>query len=150
MKTFIITLAQNFHCFHPRSGEPTGFKEKFLAKKKIHTIRANYKLWKERFSAIEKGEACLSVRQWSGKPYRSKQLELAVLTNADGIGIEKLTIRYGKVAHVAPSLTNGEKALKIDEVAENDGLELEDWMDWFKQYDTDQTLAIIHFTPFRY
>jgi len=32
----------------------------------------------------------------------------------------------------------------------NDGLTSNDWLEWFKNYDLSQTLAIIHFTKFRY
>ena len=39
---------------------------------KLHTIRANYPLWEKRIKDIQEGHAVLSVRQWSGKPYRSK------------------------------------------------------------------------------
>ena len=35
-------------------------------------------------------------------------------------------------------------------VAQNDGLSLEDWLSWFKNYDHTKPLAIIHFTNFRY
>lgn len=49
---------------------------------KIHTIRANYDLWAKRFEEIERGEACLAVRKWTGKPYRSPQIEIARLTKS--------------------------------------------------------------------
>ncbi len=35
-------------------------------------------------------------------------------------------------------------------LARNDGLSLEDWEAWFKDYDLSKPMAIIHFTPFRY
>ena len=37
------------------------------------------------------GEACLSIRQWADKPYRSTQVEIARLGKDDGVGIQKLT-----------------------------------------------------------
>ena len=100
-KKYVITLSQVFPVTHIRKGEPTGFKDKFLAAigkaegdwLKLHTIRANYALWLERFDEIEAGKACLCIRQWTGKPYCSKQVEIAVLTKEDGIG-SQLFIRY--------------------------------------------------------
>ena len=99
MKTYVITLSKTFPATHKRHGEPTYFRDKFsypdskgMVSKKLHTIRANYDLWAKRFQKIAAGEACLSVRQWTGAPYRSKQEELARLTREDGIGIQRLDI----------------------------------------------------------
>jgi hypothetical protein len=68
MKTYVITLSKTFGVKHPKYGMPTGFRELYEEGIKIHTIRANYPLWKERFESIKDGEACLSLRQWSDKP----------------------------------------------------------------------------------
>lgn len=94
MDTYVLMLSKTFPAYHPRKGEPTDFR---LALKntldfwrydlspvdmlycKLHTIRANYLLWKKRFEKIERGEACLSIRQWEGKPRRSKTVEIARL-----------------------------------------------------------------------
>ena len=160
MKTYVLTLSRNFPATHSKAGQPTFFKDKMHAAithndeywNKLHTIRANYPLWRERFNQIARGEACLSVRQWTGKPYCSKQVEIARLTAEDGIGLEVLRIDkdgslsaqqdpYGWYTHVSAS-----------RVAQNDGLSLEDWCEWFANpaYDKTQPLAIIHFTKFRY
>jgi hypothetical protein len=42
MKTFVITLSNNFLKGHRREGELTGFKEKFLFEQKMNTIRGDY------------------------------------------------------------------------------------------------------------
>lgn len=142
MKTYILTLSQVFQKGHPEAGQPTGFKEKFLAGKKIHTIRANYQLWLKRFKEISDGKACLSIRQWSDKPYRSKQIEIARLTQKDGIGIEQVILPHianlTDVFHAFPGLDT------------NDGLTREQWLEWFKDYKAGEPMAIIHFTKFRY
>lgn len=52
LKTYVITLSKNFMKGHPKAGQPTNFREKFLKKEKIHTIRANYPLWKKRLDEI--------------------------------------------------------------------------------------------------
>lgn len=121
---------------------------------KLHTIRANYDFWRKRFDKIATGEACLSIRQWVGKPYGkgSTQRELARLTREDGIGIQKLELELADklfgIYH--PRIDDGKGVSSIEELANNDGLSLNDWRKWFKDYDLSKPMAIIHFTPFRY
>ena len=74
MKTYVLILSQVFPADHPRAGEPTNFEEKVLCglgkssgfEPKIHTMRSNYQYWRDRFVLINKGDACLSIRKWSG------------------------------------------------------------------------------------
>ena len=182
MKTYVITLSRCFIANHKRAGEETHFKEKFLLGQgcpdcdkpqdlsgvnisdcngcvnacslpKLHTIRANYLLWERRIRDIQEGKAYLSVRQWTGKPYRSKQIEIARLTAEDGVGIQKARIMPEANFMVAID-EDYEKYLctpeEIQGLANNDGLSLADWCDWFRGYDLSKPLAIIHFTKFRY
>lgn len=153
MKTYVITLSRHFLATHSKAGMPTDFKEKFLKGKKIHTIRANYPLWENRIKEVQEGKAVLSVRQWTGKPYRSKQIEIARLTAKDGVGIQKARIIPEANFMVAID-EDYEKYLctpeEIRGLANNDGLSLADWEEWFRGYDTSKPLAIIHFTKFRY
>lgn len=166
MKTYVITLSQNFPAKHKKAGTPTWFKEKLQnaihferrnrvyvginPSTKIHTIRANYPLWKKRFEQIERGEACLSVRKWSGKPYCSKQIEIVRLSKEDGIGLQRLDFYRGNFPDSLfyPSIDN--KPSDSTELAQNDGLAIYDWFEWFGHYDITKPLAIIHFTKFRY
>ncbi|MCH5305348.1 MAG: hypothetical protein J1E79_02575 [Rikenella sp.] len=153
MKTYVITLSERFPVNHTRRGEQTDFRRKFMnalhgnfLEQKLHTIRANAPLWAERIKEIKAGSACLSVRQWTGQPYRSRQIELARLTAADGIGGQLLFLDcscrdFCLVDH---------KAIRTRLIARNDGLSFEDWKEWFKSYKRPVNLAIIHFTPFRY
>ena len=158
MKTYVLTLSKKFPKNCKRHGKPTYFGGAVLKglnepinlnnwTKKIHTIRANYPFWVERISRIQEGKARLSIRQWTGKPYRSKQVEIASLTADDGVGIQKLSFSREML-----SFEIDDKGFAIPEslLAENDGLSLEDWIDWFKGYDLDKPMAIIHFTKFRY
>lgn len=153
MKTYVITLSKTFPATHKRHGEPTYFRDKFFypdvfgMSKKYHTIRANYDLWEKRFQKIAAGEACLSVRQWTGAPYRSKQEELARLTREDGIGIQRLDIAnlYGCDRFIVDCYD-----VALSSLAFNDGLSIDDWLEWFKNYDRTKPLAIIHFTKKRY
>lgn len=158
-KIYVLMLSKVFPATHPRAGQPTDFREKFLAAinrdpiewLKKHTIRANYVLWRKRFEQIDKGEACLSVRQWTGKPYRSKQFELARLTREDGIGLQKLSFDKDRDGCILFNYFDIDgRFANIEDVANNDGLSFSDWREWFKDYDFSQPMAIIHFTPFRY
>lgn len=175
MKTYVITLSKVFLKGHPRQGEPTGFEDKLLnalngtaqeQPKKLHTIRANLGLWVERFSEIEAGRAVLSIRQWTGAPYRSKQREIARLTKEDGIGIQKVIITQSEweennEPHYCYWAEIDDKEIDFDAIAPNDGFEKAiDFVEWFipainKQKpnkDAWRSLecAIIHFTKFRY
>lgn len=175
MKTYVITLSQNFLSTHKRAGEETHFKEKFLLGQgcpdcaspqdlsginisdcngcvracsfpKLHTIRANYPLWEKRIKEVQEGRAALSIRQWTGKPYRSKQVEIAMLTAENGVGIQRLEftdcrLRFPYIDSEWTSMVS---------IAEHDGLSLNDWVEWFNGYDHSRPLAIIHFTKFRY
>lgn len=126
MKNYVLTVSRYFPSGHKRAGDRTLFVEKICltsdglraiyknVSPKIHTIRANFGLWKKRFGEIEAGRACLSLRYWEGKPYRSKQVEFLRLTKDDGIGLQEL--------HFASD--------NIDDLSES--------------------MAIIHFTNFRY
>ena len=151
MKTYVITLSKYFLATHKRAGEKTNFKEKFLSGEKIHTIRANYPLWEKRIKEVQEGRAVLSIRQWIGKPYRSKQIEIATLTAKNDIGVQKL-IFVGNDIMLPVVEYGGNKFRSMDRyrLASNDGLSFKNWVDWFRGYDLSKTMAIIHFTKFRY
>ena len=163
-KTYNIMLSSVFPVTHPKAGQETGFAPKAMAAvnnmpcylKKLHTIRANYYLWKKRFEEVERGEAVIKLRQWTGKPYRSKTKEIKTLTAADGIGIQKLQLydAEGEMPFTPfiDGFTMGYAYIEdgFKNLANNDGLSLEDWQAWFKGYDKAKPLAIIHFTSFRY
>lgn len=180
MKTYVITLSQNFPAKHPRKGQPTGFADKVqealnyvkyhgiegmrpTKRAKIHTMRTNWDLWSKRFRKIYEGKACLSLRVWSGKPYHSKQIEIARLTKEDGIGIqpayiEEMQFLGNDEIEVRMRIVGGYDSRHIKEdpiidgraIAANDGLVLRDWLPFFKGHNFMEPLAIIHFTPFRY
>lgn len=146
MKTYVITLSRNFLAYHKRAGEETHFKEKFLSGEKLHTIRANYPLWEKRIKEVQDGRAILSIRQWTGKPYRSKQVEIATLTAENGVGLQRLEFTDCRLRF---PYTDSEWTSMVS-LAKNDGLSLNDWVDWFGGYDLSEPMAIIHFTKFRY
>lgn len=173
MKTFVLTVSERFPKTHKRAGEQTNFVGKIDSincdlpfppyNLKIHTIRANYELWEKRFEQIKNNKAILSVRVWEGKPYNSKQKEVFRFNKANGIGIQKLewkkiplTIPVGEIRDwikIDGKLFAGieeDKKEKLKILANNDGLNLQDFEDWFNNYDLSNPMAIIHFTDFRY
>lgn len=93
-KTYVLMLSQSFPTKHPRSGNPTGFRKKFLSGEKRHTIRANFPLWAKRIHEVQQGEAVISVRQWEARPYFSRQITIGCLTAESGTGIQKLTFSW--------------------------------------------------------
>ena len=142
MKRYVLILSKYFPKGHPKAGCKTDFYSKFIHEDKIHTIRANYDLWKSRIEEINKGNAYLSIRFWEGKPYRSQQHEFARLYE---VGIQKLQFKdLSRKANVEGNM------IDLPILAKNDGLEFNDFFNWFKAYNLKDPMAIIQFTPFRY
>lgn len=164
MKTFVLTVSTTFPKTHINAGNETLFLNKIACGvfcsgdcedcdfkwPKRHTIRANYELWEKRAKHINEGRAILSIRYWSDKPYRSKQIELCQLNE---IGLQKLSFFDNDIN--CPYVFEEDGVANypiygIEQIAKNDGLSLSDFKVWFKNYDLSKPMAIIHFTPFRY
>jgi len=178
MKTYVITLSKTFPTGHDREGAETYNKAKMLngiremhvpvtggsyyvpgwqPHTKMHTIRTNYDLWYKRFEEINRGEACLSIREWSGRPYWSPQVEICRLTKEDGIGLQRILFyptQTWKDLVPETSFRFGDKdndhLVDLMSIANGDGLSFEDWKSWFKGTDMSKPLAIIQFTSYRY
>lgn len=168
MKTYVLTVSKTFPVTHKQKGQPTYFPEKILKLlcpfnvqlceefgidliPKIHTIRANYDLWSKRIKEVQEGNAILSIRYWSGKPYNSKQVEICQLDKDSGVGVQKISFGFAGMPFGNFSLfIDGDTYPTVIMVARNDGLSLEDFKAWFKGYDLSKAMAIIHFTKFRY
>lgn len=140
-KTYVLMISEQFPKYHKRAGELTNFFDKIKKGEKIHTIRQNFELWQKRAKAINEGRAILSIRMWSGQPYKSKQVELFQF---DKIGVQSIDhngcdwVIDGQILFM-PS----------DEIPNNDGLSFSDFWQWFKGC-PDNLGCIIHFTDFRY
>lgn len=160
MKTYVLMVAKYFPATHPRAGEETFFKEKMLCgalyrDAKIHTMRLNYDRWKMIVDEVNAGRAILSVRQWKGKPYNTKQEEFLQITK--NLGIQKV-----KTWVVAGKIFGGEVDIRrealvddirlsqpsIFDLAHNDGLSRDDFESWFglKTFEG----CILHFSRLRY
>ena len=144
LKTHVITVSRYFLKSHPKAGRTTGFVNAILNGTKIHTIRHNYDLWKERIDEVNAGKAILSVRYWTGKPYQSKQQEFIRFDKNSGIDVQKLEDPNNFVW-----ATIEDRMYDWKDIAKNDGLSLIDFGDWFKGVGSEP-MAIIHFTEFRY
>lgn len=124
-------VSKKFLQGHPRAGEPTNFKEMILKGQKIHTARPGKK-WKQYADEINRGEAYLSLREWTGKPYNSKQFEFA---RCYKLGVEKFW----------PAVDFN--VMDMGEFSENDGLTVSEMKNWFP---VDFSGYIIHFTNMLY
>lgn len=154
MKTFVITFSQKFPKGHINEGQDTDFVKKIEDGTKIHTIRQNYKLWEGRIIEVQAGRAEISLRYWSGEPYRSKQIEFKRLGKNDGVGIERINIGgkgflYSTTFFIWPKDLDS-RNVKRELVIKNDGLSIDDFESWFKGKDLFEPPALIHLTPFRY
>lgn len=155
MIQYVLTVSEFFPKNHYKNGQQTNFYPLILRGQKKHTIRGNYELWRKRFEKIKEGKALLSLRQWEGKPYNSKQIELIKLDNTNGIGLEKLTFSERVMSPFTCIKKKNGSIFKpdfstIEELSKNDGLYIDDFQEWFKGYDLSKEMAIIHFTDFRY
>lgn len=149
LKTYVITMMVKFPTQAPYIAVTTGFKKKILSGEKKHTIRQNYKFWKKRIDEINAGKAILSVRQWSGKPYQSKQTEIKQFKHGE-IGYERITATGGAY-DIGINTGDGCYMLsnkRILTVAKNDGVPIDLFRKFFKGGVLDG--IIIHFTKLRY
>lgn len=148
MKTFVITISKNFLKSHPKAGEETNFKEMILAGEKIHTIRGNYNYWSNIINQVNAGLGILSVREWSGKPYKSKQVEICQFKK---LGKQIIEINQWGNFMIDCKLS----MIDITNIAHNDGLLPNDFLDWFNVKDIIKLKSsfrgiIIHFTKQKY
>lgn len=103
---------------------------------------------------MERGKFYLSIRQWSGKPYNSPQVEIAQRHNP--IGVQPIELYYHADNDTITAKIDGREWLDADcyTLAKNDGLSIQDFKEWFfgKEPTEDKVFigGIIHFTDFRY
>ena len=173
MKTYVLRISKEFMSTHPKKGQPTNFREKILKCgvgfqvahdsvsgytvhsrpwpimmaddiiPKIHTIRENYEYWSRVAMEVNAGRAILSLRQWEGKPYRSKCGQAQEFLHLTKMGVQRATVFKTKdFCYI------GGQTCFNQLVSANDGLSHEDFNAWFvKGMDNG---AVIHFTDYRY
>lgn len=152
-KKVILTLSKAFPKSHSKSGINTLFAVKLLTGRKLHTIRKDdKKLWEKKAADINNGKKMLCVREWTGRPYNSEQADIKSFVQ---IGLQHITMTYGADDELPQVWVDGKK-VPIETVAENDGLSVEDFVEWFfgtDLYKNDGNVfegVVIHFTDFRY
>lgn len=158
LKKVVVMLSTVFQKGHPKEGKPTGFKESFLQGRKIHTLRLDAKgKWAKDIKDVSEGRKFISVRQWTGRPYNSEQIEIGQLTegeNAHGMGLQHFALKWSKVGgKVVASMSVDGHLIPISEVAAHDGLSEADFLAMFTDNKKDEGCTqgvVIHFTNFRY
>ncbi len=101
---------------------------------KVHTIRTNMERWSGIMQKVQEGKAVISVRQWKGRPYEkgNVQVELFCLGKDDGVGLQTLSVMEYTDAddgiERAVYCIDGKPIpmLTLKQIAENDGLTVED------------------------
>ena len=128
-----------------------------ISHRKLHTCRANYELWVKRMAEVLAGRAVIELFYWSGKPYNSKQVVFATLDKYSGCGVQRVYFAINTLElpfidnfEEKQSLTDVQGIHILNQLAKNDGLLLDDFSAWFKNYDLSMPKAIIQFTNFRY
>lgn len=145
----IVSLCRVFPKGHRKAGEATDFEDKVKYGRKIHTIRYNGNdVWAKRFKDISEGRKYLSLRQWTGRPYNSEQREIA---KVEKIGLQKVTMTYNSGDSIPQVWIDG-KAQDIETVAKNDGMTVEEFVDWFFGSRKENYFegVVIQFTDFKY
>lgn len=171
----VVTFSRNFPVTHPKAGQPTHFVEKiykglYIMKcvpnelvdtynfdimnddavvPKIHTIRAG--------KSRKVGEK-FSPRVWTGKPYASKQLEIApemewktVLDFDIEIKKDYITVLIDRQLFYEERGVFCTQVGALTALAKNDGLGLDDfkaWFGWGKQSFEGQLLSWVDLQTF--
>ena len=170
MKRVVLQLSWRFPQTHSRKGELTHFREKLrnaingteytvsdrntakIKGRKIHTIRLNFERWKHNIGKIADGGFALSVRQWKGSPYKSKQDEMFLLR--ENVGYQRISLSYDPDTDKVRAVIDGKGMADVEQIANNDGLSLKDFKEWFFGENPKEkkliTGVVIHFTDFRY
>jgi hypothetical protein len=104
---------------HPRYGEPTFFETYIFNGKKKHTIRAG--------NRIKQGEM-VSLRTWTGVPYKSKQREFKQVVAEK---IFRIDIYETMEIYIDGKFFCNYGSELICDLARNDGLEEIDFKCWF-------------------
>lgn len=174
-----VAVSRTFQSTHPKKGQPTYFVEKIIVgqidvenfthivcspeydseivltcnEPKLHTIRKNYPMWVKRMKKVAEGKAVIDLFYWTlpGGRYNpeNKKVVFATLDKDSGCGVQEL--EFGQIkGSLIPMFEGMANRTNCIELAKNDGLSLEDFKDWFKNYDLSEPMAIIQFTKFRY
>lgn len=130
--------------YHPGGQVPTYFRQKITAGTKIHTMRQNYFLWAERIANINAGGYELHIKSWLGRPYHSKAPTWLVMAPGSPLHVQHVIKKEPDLY-----LVDGQP-VPTEQLAKNDGLTLHEFYHWFNAVPVNKSMALIHFTNFRY
>ena len=157
MNTVVVMLTKEFFKGHPMAGKPTNFSTLVKQGKKIHTCRDNHDYWAGKIEALKKNGGVLSIREWSGKPYRSNQNVImdvpASEVHVSTLELHRIITVYNEKRYYA---TIGGKPISMAKLAGNDGFNFQTDFEAFLDPIFDMRgadvvkLAIIHFNSYRY
>lgn len=149
MKTHILFLSKCFPKMIPDSYSgsaiSTCFKSNFLNGKKIHQIKPDFLLWKIKIDEVKAGKAILSIREWEGDPFRSKQSEIARFTQHDSLGIQHISFDLANKIF----LVDG-KEMDPELIMTNECSYLDVFSFWFERQNPQMDMALIQFSDFKY
>ncbi len=167
MKNYKILLPKYFPKKHLKEGQRTNFRNAIINGTKIHAICQDVSKWETRIKEVQKGQAVLSIKEWTESLHKNIQKELLQLSAKDGVGFQKAVLSRSEwpdndnILHCCYWITINEKEIDIDDFCHNEGLcSFTDVIEWFatrmdnikpdKEGWRHQELAIIHFSNFRY
>jgi hypothetical protein len=150
-KIVMMTLDRVFPAKHKRAGAPTMFASLLYANRKIHSVRVDASgLWAKRCEDVNSGKRILSVREWTGRPYFSEQREIKRFAK---VGMQHITMAYSS-GDALPQCWIDDKRVPVEDVASNDGLSVEDFVDYiFGKCGCKENVfegVVIHLTDYRY
>ena len=150
-KKVIISMYKTFPKTHKRAGVNTFFVRSINNGTKIHTIRTGFERWRHNLDKVINGTHIVSLRQWTGVPYRSQQDEITLLTD---VGYERISMSCDPYTGKVKAVINGRPYDNVEQIAKNDGLKWDDFVDYFFGKGAHSARlfqgVIIHFTKFRY
>lgn len=158
----VLTFSRTFPAYHPKAGQPTNFVEQiynsigmdFTNRRWIGMLNEinpdqkeilagfvfggiDYKVSGIKRHTIRSGNRWkvgdkISLRVWSGKPYQSKQIIIAPDIEVKKVWPVEIEFFGGSFYVQLPVKKNHWTLLSAGDVAKNDGLEVHDFIDWFK------------------
>ena len=150
-KKITIMFSRMFPTTHSRRGEPTRFIEKVMLGEKIHLIRRQYDRWKHVADKCAETPYDIALCQWRATPRRSNHVQIGLMSTR--IGVQRISMQYFPETDSIIATVDGQD-LDTKIIAENEGLSLVDFKEWFfgkNRTEHDEfNGCIIHFTDFRY
>jgi len=146
----VLPFSRQFPKGHPKTGQHTHFVEKIwacpevsilntdLLKEEILNFQRNEYLYQPKWHTIRTGNRwkdgdMASLRIWSDKPYRSKQIEFAQV-EVKKVWQFNIHAVDGELIWQIPGVGSGAfdaVSASISIISRRDGLEAEDFINWF-------------------